>query len=297
MTTETATSPATTSSQSPDTWTFFEESWHPGNVRLMGPRSHGAWLGSTVFDGARAFEGVTPDLDLHLARVNRSATALGLSPKVAVSRWAELVREGLARFPADAELYIRPMYWAESGFGGGVRLDPASTNWCLSLYLAPMPAPNGVRATLSPYKRPTADSAPLDAKAGCLYPNGARALAEAFERGFGNCLMRDSLGNIAEFANANAFLAKDGVVHTPVPNGTFLAGITRARVIALLRAAGVSVQERTLSYRDFLEADEVFTAGNFAKLAPITALDEVAFAPGPFFRQARELYWDFAHGR
>lgn len=280
-----------------DTWTFFEEAWHPGNVRLMGARTHGAWLGSTVFDGARAFEGVTPDLDLHLARVNRSATALGLSPKIAVERWAELVREGLSRFPADAELYIRPMYWAESGFGGGVRLDPASTNWCLSLYIAPMPAPNGVRATLSPFKRPTADTAPVDAKAGCLYPNGARALAEAHERGFGNCLMRDSLGNIAEFANANAFLAKDGVVHTPVPNGTFLAGITRARVIALLRAAGVRVQERTLSYQDFLEADEVFTAGNFAKVAPITALDDVDFAPGPLFRQARELYWAYAHGR
>ena len=42
------------------TWTFFEGDWHEGNVAIMGPRTHGAWLGSTVFDGARAFEGVTP---------------------------------------------------------------------------------------------------------------------------------------------------------------------------------------------------------------------------------------------
>ena len=40
------------------TWTFFEGDWHEGNVPIMGPRTHGAWLGSTVFDGARAFEGV-----------------------------------------------------------------------------------------------------------------------------------------------------------------------------------------------------------------------------------------------
>ncbi|MGU3541191.1 aminotransferase class IV, partial [Methylobacterium sp. A54F] len=122
----------------------------------MGPRTHGAWLGSTVFDGARAFEGVTPDLVRHLARVNRSARAMGLEPKVSEGRWAELVCDGLARFPRDAELYIRPMYWAEDGFGGGVRSDPASTNWCLSLYDAPMPLPSGVRATLSPFRRPTA---------------------------------------------------------------------------------------------------------------------------------------------
>ncbi|MEA1834490.1 branched-chain amino acid aminotransferase [Methylobacterium durans] len=286
-------SPETTSET---TWTFFEGAWHPGNVRMMGPRTHGAWLGSTVFDGARAFEGVTPDLDRHLARVNRSAVALGLKPKVAEGEWLALVEEGLRRFPHDAELYIRPMYWAEDGFAGGVRFDPDSTNWCLSLYHAPMPLPVGVRATLSPFRRPSIETAPVDAKAGCLYPNGTRALIEAHGRGFGNCLMRDGLGNVAEFANANAFFARDGVVFTPVPNGSFLAGITRARVIGLLREAGVTVVEATLAYEDFLKADEVFTAGNFAKLAPITALDEARFEPGPIFRKARQLYWDFAHG-
>ncbi|GEO97819.1 branched-chain amino acid aminotransferase [Methylobacterium haplocladii] len=278
-----------------DTWTFFEGDWHSGNVRLMGPRTHGAWLGSTVFDGARAFEGVTPDLELHLARVNRSAEALGLKPKVSVEQWDGLVRDGLARFPHDAELYIRPMYWAESGFAGGVRFDPETTNWCLSIYVAPMPLPTGVRATLSPFRRPSIEMAPVDAKAGCLYPNGARALTEALSRGFGNCLMCDGLGNIAEFANANAFFARDGIVYTPVPNGTFLAGITRARVIALLRAEGVAVVEKTLLYDDFLQADEVFTAGNFAKVAPVIGLDDARFEPGPIFRLARKLYWEFAH--
>ena len=41
------------------TWTFFEGKWHEGNAPIMGPRTHAAWLGSTVFDGARAFEGVS----------------------------------------------------------------------------------------------------------------------------------------------------------------------------------------------------------------------------------------------
>ena len=46
-----------------ETWTFFEGEWHEGNVAIMGPRTHAAWLGSMLFDGARAFEGTTPDLD------------------------------------------------------------------------------------------------------------------------------------------------------------------------------------------------------------------------------------------
>jgi len=56
--------------------TWFEGRWHEGDVPVMRAADHGAWLGSTVFDGARYVDGLTPDLDLHLARVNRSAEAL-----------------------------------------------------------------------------------------------------------------------------------------------------------------------------------------------------------------------------
>jgi branched-chain amino acid aminotransferase len=66
--------------------------------------------------------------------------------------------------------------------------------------------------------------------------------------------MLDMLGNVAEFGNSNVFMAKDGVVYTPVPNGTFLNGITRQRVVELLRADGATVIEATLRYDDFLRA-------------------------------------------
>ena len=233
------------------TWTFFEGKWHEGNAPIMGPRTHAAWLASMVFDGARAFEGVSPDLDRHCSRVNWSAANFRLKPVVETETWIGLAREGIARFAPNAELYIRPMYWAQNGSGGGVLFDPDTTNWCLCIYEAPMPQPTGNAITLSPFRRPTADCAPVDAKAACLYPNNSRALIEAASRGFNNCLMLDLLGNVAEFGNANVFMAKDGVVFTPAPNGTFLNGITRQRVIDLLRGDGVTVVEKTLRYEDF----------------------------------------------
>ena len=103
------------------------------------------------------------------------------------------------------------------------------------------------------------------------------------------------LGNIAELGTANIFMAKDGVVFTPAANGTFLSGITRARVIALLRHAGVTVVETMLRYSDFQSADEIFSTGNFTKVSPITRIDERDLQPGSYYRRARELYWDFAH--
>jgi len=261
----------------------------------MGPRTHAAWLCSVVFDGARAFEGVTPDLDLHCARVNASAKKLYLKPTVAAEQWIELARDGIKRFEKDAALYIRPMYWAEKESAWVQSHDPESTEWCLSIYEAPMRAPKGFSVTLSPYRRPTLDTMPVDAKCGCLYPNNARCLFEAQARGFDNAVVCDMLGNVAELATSNIFMAKDGVVFTPVANGTFLAGITRKRVIGLLRDAGLVVVEKTLRYSDFETADEIFSTGNFSKVVPVTRIDGRLLQPGPIFRKARELYWEFAH--
>ena len=278
------------------TWTWIDGTWLEGNVPVWGPRTHAFWLGSSVFDGARAFEGVTPDLDRHCARINQSARAMGLEPTQTPEDIMALVQEGLTRFAPDAALYIRPMYWAEEGGYVSVPPNPASTRFLLSLYEAPMPVPSGTSITVSPFRRPTFETAPVNAKAGCLYPNNGRALMEAKARGFENCLLCDMLGNVAELATANIFMAKDGVVYTPVPNGTFLNGITRQRVIELLRADGVEVREAALTYQAFVEADEIFSAGNFAKVLPVTRIDTRNLQPGPFYAKARALYWQFAHG-
>ena len=277
------------------TWTFFEGDWHEGNVPIMGPRTHAAWLCSVVFDGARAFEGVSPDLDLHCARINDSARKLFLKPTVSVETWMGLVEEGIKRFDGNTALYIRPMYWAEKEGPWVQAHDPESTRWCLSIYEAPLKTPKGFSTTLSPYRRPTLETMPVDAKAGCLYPNNARALFEAQARGFDNAIVCDMLGNVAEFATSNVFMAKDGAVFTPLPNGTFLAGITRQRVMGLLRESGVTVVEKTLTYQDFEKADEIFSTGNYSKVVPVIRIGDRSLPFGPLYTKARKLYWEFAH--
>jgi branched-chain amino acid aminotransferase len=278
------------------TWTYFEGKWQEGNIGIMGPRTHAAWLCSVVFDGARAFEGVTPDLELHCARINDSAKKLYLKPVVSTEEWVRLAREGIKLFGnTDVALYIRPMYWAEKESPWVQSHDPESTRWCLSIYEAPMRVPKGFSLTLSPFRRPSFETMPVDAKAGCLYPNNSRALFEAQSRGFDNAIVCDMIGNVAELATSNVFMGKDGVVYTPIANGTFLAGITRQRVIGLLRDNGVSVIEKTLTYQDFEKADEIFSTGNYSKVVPVTRIGDRPLEFGPLYKKARELYWAFAH--
>ena len=278
-----------------NTQTFLDGEWFEGNKPILGPRSHAFWLGSSVFDGARAFEGVTPDLERHCARVNRSARTMWLKPTMSDEAILELAREGVKKFAKDAALYIRPMYWAEQGAMGSVPPDPESTRFLLTIYEAPLPPLTGVSLTRSPYRKPTAETAPIEAKAGCLYPNNARALMECRTRGFDNCLMVDALCNVAEVATANIFLAKDGVVKTPMANGSFLNGVTRQRVVKLLRETGHAMEEATLSFAEFEAADEIFIVGNFGKVTPVRRIENRDLQPGPMFRKARELYWAFAH--
>ncbi len=279
------------------TWTWIDGKWIEGNPPIMGPRTHAAWLASSVFDGARAYEGVMPDLDAHAQRVNDSALRMGLEPTQPTERIVELARDGAKRFGAKPALYVKPMYWAEADGPGLVVPDRDSTRFCMCLFELPMPEPVGSSLTLSPFRRPTIESMPTDIKTGALYPNNARALREAQSRGFGNAIVLDMLGNVAETATSNLFVVKDGVLFTPPPNGTFLNGITRQRVIALWRADGRTVHEQTLTMADLMGADEVFTSGNYGKVQPCTKVEDRRLPIGPTTRKVRELYSAFAHAR
>lgn len=277
------------------TWTYVDGDWHEGNVALIGPRSHAMWLGSSVFDGGRWFENVSPDLDKHCERVNRSALALGMNATMAADAIMGLALDGLKKFDGNTAVYVRPMYWAEHGGYMGVPADPESTRFCLCLYESPMIASSGFSVTVSPFRRPTIETMPTNAKAGCLYPNNGRAILEAKARGFDNALVLDMLGNVAETGSSNIFMVKDGQVFTPAANGTFLSGITRARTISLLADYGFRTVEKALTVRDFMEADEIFSTGNHSKVVPVTRIEGRDLQPGPIAKKARELYWDFAH--
>ncbi len=277
------------------TWTYIEGDWYEGNIAVVGPRSHVFWLGSSVFDGARWFEGVSPDLDRHAARVNASALALGLKPSKSVAEIVGLTWDGLKKFDGNTAVYIRPMYWAEHGGYMGVPADPESTRFLLCLYEAPMMPPSGFSISVSPFRRPSLETMPTNAKAGCLYPNNGRAILEAKKRGYDNALVLDMLGNVAETGSSNIFLVKDGQMFTPAPNGTFLSGITRSRAISLAREAGIEVFEKTLSVADFLDADEIFSTGNHSKVVPVTRIENRDLQPGPVAKKLRQLYWDWAH--
>lgn len=275
--------------------TYFNGTWHTGNVPIINAADHGAWLGSNVFDGARYFNGVAPDLLAHCQRVNNSAEALMLKPSVEANDMVEIIWEGLKQYEADAAVYIRPMYWAIDGDLTAIVPNQESVGFAICLEQIPLaPESKTVSLTKTKFRRPVLEDAVVNAKAGCLYPNNARMLVEARSKGFSNALVTDAMGNVAETATANIFMVKDGEVFTPIPNGTFLSGITRARHISNMNAAGIKVHEIVLTYAEFESADEIFMSGNMNKVTAVTAFEDFQFQIGSVTKKVRNLYWDWA---
>lgn len=274
---------------------WHDDRWYENEQpKLLGPLDHGMGMASVVFDGARGFDGLAPDLDQHCSRVVESAKKMLLTPSKKADEIEALCREALDRLPKDMVTYIRPMFYAMDGF---VLPVSESTQFTLVVFQLDWPKTDGMRCCFSSYRRPARDMAPTDAKAACGYPNLQRALREANNRGFDNGITMDPSGNVAELCTANLWIAKDGVALTPAANGTFLSGITRQRVANLLEGDGIEVRETTLTRQDILQADEVFSTGNYGKVIPITAVENKEVAEGPICRRARELYFDFARSQ
>ena len=189
------------------------------------------------------------------------------------------------------------MHWGLDGDATAVVPKSDTVGFCICLEQIPLAPPDRTaRLTTTQFRRPVLADNVTNAKAGCLYPNNARMLAEARAKGYDNALVADAMGNVAETATANIFMVKDGIVRTPVPNGTFLSGITRARHIVNLRAAGHDVREEVLSFDDFRSADEVFMSGNMSKVTPVVEFDGTHYQVGPVAKTARDLYWAWAKG-
>ena len=111
----------------------------------MGPMTHAPWLGSCVFDGARAFEGVAPDLDRHCQRIVRSAESFGLKILKPAGEIEEIIREGIAKFPKGRRSISARCSGPRTASSMSI---PNRRKFCVSVYDSPLPEPKGFSVDL-----------------------------------------------------------------------------------------------------------------------------------------------------
>lgn len=107
-------------------------------------------------------------------------------------------------------------------------------------------------------------------------------------------LLRD--GQLTEGAASNIFIVQKGVLVTPVEDSSLLSGITRDLVLELATEAGILCEERIISTKDLLQADEIWLTSSTREILPVTRLDDVQVGsgfPGVIWQQVDKLYQEY----
>jgi branched-chain amino acid aminotransferase len=251
----------------------------------------GLHYASAVFEGERVYGGRVFELEAHGRRLLRSCGIMDMACPYSAPALDEAARAVIAA-NAIAEGYLRRIAWR-----GAEQLGVAAQETRIHVAIACWPWPRyfsgdaeaGLRLALADWRRPAPETAPVLAKASCLYGIGTLAKHAAERAGCDDALMLDWRGRVAEATGANVFFIKNDVVHTPIPDA-FLDGITRQTVIRLARARGLEVVERVIMPDELAGFEACFVTGTAAEVAPVRQIGEIRYAPHAITRQLVDDY-------
>ncbi len=253
--------------------------WKEAKVHVL---VHGLHYGSGVFEGIRCYATEKGSfifrLKEHVDRLYRSAEAYEMEIPYARGEIEEAIKETIRVNGLDA-CYIRPIAFFGYHHLGlnptGCPVDCAIAAWPWAAYLGEEAAEGGIRCTFSPWRRIDPNTLPVKSKAVGHYLNSILASLDAKERGFGEAILLDTKGYVAEGPGENVFAVKNGILYTPEAESSILPGITRASVIELAQDMGYEVVEKRMTKEELLSADEAFFTGTAAEIAPIREIDDV----------------------
>jgi branched-chain amino acid aminotransferase len=256
--------------------------------------SHTLHYGVGLFEGIRAYPNPRGAaifrLKEHVQRLITSAKFYHMPIPYSAAEIEEAVLQTQAANDVVPS-YIRPLVYR-----GEPALGVKNLTGKVSLAIAAIPAKKylgdgseqGVRAKISPFRKPHSDAIPSFAKAAGNYINSYLAGADALKEGYEEAILLDANGYLAEGTGENIFLVRDGTVYTPGLESDILLGITRSSVIQLATDLGFPVIQKLLSVNELISADEAFFTGTYAEIAPIKEVGPYgigAGTPGPVTRK------------
>jgi len=261
--------------------------------------------GDAVWEGLRLTNGRIFALEEHLARLRRSAHALGFASVPSDSSIIEEIRRTLAANSMVTGVHIRLTLTRGVKVTSGMdpRLNASGpTLIVLAEFKDPVYDQSGIRLITSSVRRHAPDS--LDPK---IHHNNLLtsilAKIEANVAGADDAVMLDNRGFIAETNATHLFMVFPADVHGPsgeaaqtLATPTTVAcpeGITRATVLRLASAAGIPSVEGDYTLPQLYNASEAFVTGTMGGLAPVVSVDGRTIGDGeagPVTKHLTELY-------
>ncbi len=269
--------------------------------------SHALHYGSGVFEGMRCYETIDGPaifrLDAHLERLYASAQIHGIKIPYTREELTEGVNE-IVQLNNFRSCYVRPICYLGSGslgvHPGNNPVQVVILAWPWAPYLGAEGLKDGVRVTVSPWRKFQSSMMPTTAKACGQYLNSMLAVRDAVDRGFAEALLLDADGHLAEGSGENLFIVREGQLLTNDERHSILLGITREAVMKIASDLGYGVEVRALELEDLLSADEAFFTGTAAEVTPIREVDGTNIGkhtPGLVTDEIQRVFFDATSGR
>lgn len=263
--------------------------WKDAKLHVL---SHGLHYASGVFEGMRSYNGKVFKLREHYERFHRSGELLDFKIPYSVDELVSVTEDLLKQMKAD-NAYFRPVAWRGSEMmaisAQKTKIHVAIACWDWPHSHDTNSVEQGLRLSISKWKRPSPESAPSASKAAGLYMICTMSKHAAEREGCHDAMMLDFRGNIAEATGANMFLVQNGELHTPTTE-CILNGITRLTVMDLARKRGIKVNERVIKLEELGDTQEVFLTGSAAEVKPVSQIGDYKFQVGPITKQLVDDY-------
>mgnify|MGYP006088809359 CR=1 FL=1 len=269
--------------------------------------SHVLHYGSGVFEGIKCYK--TPNgpgifkLNEHIARLFESAKIYNMDIPYTPKELSQACLDLVAENNIDSG-YIRPIaFYGYDTLGVHPKECPVSVSigifdW--GSYLGEGALENGVRVTVSPWRKFHSTSFPTVAKSSGQYLNSLLAVQDAKAKGFDEALLLNQEGTIAEGAGQNIFIIKNGELYTNAEDSSILMGITRETLIYLAEEMGITVHIGKLSLGQLFNADEAFFCGTASEVTPICEVDGRTIGSGTsglLTQKIQDIYIQIVHGK
>jgi len=253
-----------------------------GNVS-MSPAAGVLNYGQGIFEGMKAYRSAKDRIVLFRPEKNalRAATSAErvCIPKVPKEMFMDgvekVVRDNIDYVPPQGKgsLYLRPVIW---GTGPVLGVSP-SPSYTFLIYVSPVGPyfKSGVKCLNLRITNQFHRAAPKGTGGHKVIGNYAASLFPqkmVKKEGFDDAIYLNAADEkyIEEVGSANLFAIKDNVLMTPSLDGSILPGITRDSVLVIARELlHMEVRERSITIKDFLNADEVFCSGTAVVVTPV----------------------------
>ena len=269
--------------------------------------THALHYSTSIFEGIRCYD--TPNgsaifrLPEHVDRFFNSAKLYGM--KIPYSK--KQVSNAIIKTVKASKLkqcYIRPLAYYGYGTMGLTplknKVDVSISCWEWKMGESKAGKFSGARCKISKWVRIDSRSQPMQAKSAANYSNAALARVEALKAGYDEAIMLNNKGYVAEGSAENIFVIKNGKITTPPLSADILNGITRNSAIQMIKASGKKINEKNITVKNLLAADEIFMTGTAAEVKSVTRVNRTKIGSGkigPITRELQSSFMDIVMGK